>query len=220
MWTFHLTLLFSVTQFISGGYVDKGVLISRNYLVDHLPTWSPTWYVSFQVQPIHKIAHWTNVVRFTAGTQDFKRVGDRVPAVFFVPHTTKLHICTTLNNHVNYCFNSHPLPLHQWASVEISQTQSAAKYLYTIRINGRTVHQVENKGARYYMGVNVFRGDNFYGPAPARIRQLTYHNLPSVFKLVRNTIIVANVKSMIIMFFVLIVQSMVLVDLMIKTTEL
>jgi len=164
-------------------------LVTKNYKIDHLPTWSPTWYIAFEVKPLYRYGHWSNLIHFTASGQNVKQFGDRIPAIFFIPHQQKLHICTGLNNNKNFCYNTKPLKLHQWAVVEILQIQHGVKYFYIIRIDGKQVLKVQNKNARYFMGVDVYRSDRFYRQAPAKIRNFVYQNLPSAFKLTRNTII-------------------------------
>eukprot|EP00111_Clytia_hemisphaerica_P017532 TCONS_00051901-protein len=190
MWTVRLALLFCALHLSSAGYKNKGELIARNYLVDSIETLSPTWYVSFQVQPIHRVAQWSNVIHLTASGKDITSYGDRIPAVFFNRHSTSLHICSAVNNNRNYCFNTQPLPLHRWSTVEITQFQQGhTAVFYKIKINGQVVHKVQNKNVRFFPNVQVYRGNPFYTAAPARIRAFTYKNLPYEHTLTRNTLI-------------------------------
>ena len=118
------------------------------------------------------------MIRFTAGTQQNKKLGDSIPAVFFIPKTTRLLICTGLGSNANKCYKTNPLPLERWATVAIVQIQQGNKYFFTINLNGKQLVLAENKNPRYYPGVSIYRSDRFYGPAPAKIRSLKYKNLP------------------------------------------
>ena len=135
------------------------------------------WFVSFEFKPLPVQNEYTNVLRFTAGTENNGKMGDRQPAVFLAEDTTKLYICTGLNGDKDYCFTSEALPLNQWTAVVIKQEFVDSKYMYSIQINGVEVHSAENQNARRYEKVKVYASDDFKDPANGFIRDLTYYNI-------------------------------------------
>jgi len=70
--------------------------VSRNYLLTTIPTFQDAYYVSFEVKPSSTHSEWRNIIHFTAG-KNTENYGDRIPAVWFIGHTTRLHICSAVN---------------------------------------------------------------------------------------------------------------------------
>ena len=156
---------------------DQGFVITRNNKIDEIALLMRAWYVSFEFKPLPVQGEYTSVLRFTAGTENNGQMGDRQPAVFLAENTTKLYICTGLNDHRSYSFTSEALPLDQWTTVVIKQEFVDSRYMYSIHINGVEVHSKHNQKPRRYENVKVYASDDFKDPANGFIRNLTYYNL-------------------------------------------
>jgi len=137
------------------------------------------WKVSFEVSPFSTHTDWSNIVHFTIG-KNIARYGDRVPGVWFIAHTTRLHICAPLNGNKNYCVNTKKgLPFHQYTKVEISQRQldTDGSFLYEIWIAGKRIFKVTNNQPRYFYDVKVYQTDPWYVAGNANVRNLVHTNL-------------------------------------------
>ncbi|XP_066922243.1 uncharacterized protein [Clytia hemisphaerica] len=148
-----------------------GYTLRKNFIHDALETWSPAYSISFQIKPLYIVNHWTSIIHFTTGG-NLGAHGRRVPAVFIMPHTSRLHICTSLHNSNNWCVNSAALPLHKYSQVSINQYPNGGKYMYRVYVNGKQLANVENKTPRYFQNIKVYKADPWYNAASANIRYL------------------------------------------------
>uniref|UniRef100_A0A7M5UIV1 Cnidarian restricted protein n=2 Tax=Clytia hemisphaerica TaxID=252671 RepID=A0A7M5UIV1_9CNID len=135
-----------------------GYTLRKNFIHDAFETWSPAYSITFQIKPLYIVNHWTSILHFTTGG-NLGAHGRRVPAVFIMPHTSILHICTSLHNSNNWCVNSAALPLHKYSYVTISQYPSniPTKYMYRVYVNGKLLANVENKTPRYFQNIKVYK---------------------------------------------------------------
>ena len=100
-----------------------------------------------------------------------------IPAVWFNPSSTRLHICTALNGR-NLCYDSQTLPLHKYTKVEIAQVQMhGTEYFYVILVGGQRVYQTVNTHARYFHNVKVYKANPWQLAADADIKNLVFRNL-------------------------------------------
>ena len=99
-------------------------------------------------------------------------VGDRIPAAWFWSKTTKLHICSGVNNAGNTCYNSSPLPLNKYTNILIKQEREGEKIIYSIAINGKVVKRLQNLKPREYKNVKIWAADNWYVVANADMKNL------------------------------------------------
>ena len=121
---------------------------------------------------------------------DNKNYGDRVPGIWFRHDTTNLHICGPVDGNRNYCYDSKvPLPLDQWSTVKIYQTESSdGKFQYIINIRDRIVHTVHNTWPRVFNDVMVYAGNPWDTPAAAKISNLKITSSPAVHGFAANTL--------------------------------
>ena len=154
--------------------------LTKDNVVDIIPMLTPAWSISFEINPYSTIEGWSNVIHFTTGG-NAGTYGFRIPAVFVISRSSRLHICSAINGNNNVCFNSNPLPWNEYTRVEISQVQqdNTTSFLYTISIGGEQVYQVVNTDARFFADVKVYKADKWYNPAPAFVKDFVYRNLPS-----------------------------------------
>ena len=159
-----------------------GEPLSKNNVIDIIPSLSRAWYVSFEINPFATVNGWTSVVHFTTGT-NIDVHGSRIPAVFLNARSTSLHICSSIDGNKNKCFDSDPLPMNRFTRVEISQAQSSPTSVnslsFSIKMDGVQVFQQQNTDTRYFENVKVYKADMWYNPARALIKNLVYRNLPS-----------------------------------------
>lgn len=119
----------------------------------------------------------SNVIRLTHANSNYK-YGSRNPAVFLFPENIA-HICTSLNENANHCFNSEVLTIGTYNTILIKQVfYKVDVYKYMIAINGTTVHSTLNYGAKMFENVKLYASDAFYSPALVNIKNLTFKNLP------------------------------------------
>ena len=152
-----------------------GYTLRRNVIHDAFETWSPAYSVSFNIKPLYIVNHWTSIIHLTTGANSGAH-GRRIPAVFMIPHSTRLHICTSLYNSNNWCVNSESLPLHKYSYVSIQQYPSGTKYMYRVWVNGKQLANVENKSPRYFQNIKVYKADPWYIASPANIRHLNIYD--------------------------------------------
>uniref|UniRef100_A0A7M5V0H6 Uncharacterized protein n=1 Tax=Clytia hemisphaerica TaxID=252671 RepID=A0A7M5V0H6_9CNID len=136
------------------------------------------WSVSFDIKPRGTIAGWTNIIHLTSTGKNCCGKGDRIPAIWFNSRTTKMHVCSQIDNAGNRCFNANPIPLNKWSAVVIKQDKdNKGKYIYTITVAGKVLKRMENKKPQEYKNVRIFTADNFYREANAELKNLEIRNL-------------------------------------------
>ena len=158
-----------------------GEKIEKSNLIDIIPSLSPAWYVSFEINP-YSGGDWLSVVHFTISGSRSK-YGDRVPEVLM--HYSRLYIYNAVNGHISHTYVSNPLTFNKYTRVEISQkpdSSDASVILYTIKLDGKQVYQIVNRDARYFPNVKVYQGDIWRYPAKAFIKNFVYNNLPNSSK--------------------------------------
>lgn len=155
-----------------------GNSLTRGYHIDTIPTVEAAWYVSFEIQPMSTRAGWSNVLHFSKNGNR-ARYGDRVPGVWFIEHSTRLHICSAFSGNRNHCFDTNHLPFNIYTKIEISNRyKSNGQTWYEIQFGGQKVYSVRNTRPAYFPNVKVYRADPWYNPSPAKIKNLVYNNLP------------------------------------------
>ena len=145
------------------------------------------WRVTFEITPLGTQKGWSNILHSTIGGND-KRYGDRTPGIWFLPGSTKLHICSAVNGKRNFCYDSSPLPLNKMSRVTVIQVQSpkSYKYYYQIYINRKRVVNIHNRKPRVFRNTKFFAADGWYNPANAKINNLQVTMLRDRSKLLLN----------------------------------
>jgi len=92
--------------------------------------------VSLTVRPIGVVSGWTNVLHITAGDENNQKMGDRIPSIFFISRSTKLHISTGCNGNKNTNINPpESLPIGKDTKVTIRVDDD----VFTVHYDGREV---------------------------------------------------------------------------------
>ena len=133
--------------------------------------------LSFLVKPLARIGSISSILHATTG-KNKEDYGSRVPALWFHDRSTKLHICSPINNEKNSCVDTDPLPINKYSKISITQTfikgKSKEKFFVTIVINGKTVSKVENTNQSVFSNVILYGSDRWYVPAQAQVKGITY----------------------------------------------
>ena len=141
-----------------------------------IPTLGKAWKVSFDLTLFGEIKDWSNIIHLSIGG-NMGKYGDRTPTVQTVPGTTKLHFGSSVNGKKNYNFNSEDMPVNKKIRVVIEQKfLNNKKYQYSVYIDGKQIHTVENKKAEEFKNVKVYVSDPWYEPANAQIENIVIEN--------------------------------------------
>jgi len=141
---------------------------------------SRAWLLSFQIKPISTRRGWSNIIHATAHNRNMHKYGDRIPGVWFLSNTNRMHICSAVNGNKNYCFNTRQnLPKNKFSTVVIRQIQRKdGKFVYQIFLNSKLLHQKINRATRSFKNVKLYAADPWYNPARAIVKQLKWKSLP------------------------------------------
>ena len=133
------------------------------------------WRVTLQVRPFGTVYGWSNILHATIGG-NIGKYGDRTPGIWFHSGTTKLHICSAVSGHANYCYNSHALPIHRSSTIVIQQVQRRRtygsrsygyRYHFEIFINGVRKISVVNSKPAIFHNVKYYASDPWHNAALA-----------------------------------------------------
>merc|ERR1719305_2168022 len=144
--------------------------VKRNTEIATIPSLGPTFRVSFDLKINSHVAGnrhgWSNVISFKSngGTSNNRKIGDRIPAIF-MNRKRFMHFTNAVNGNSNYRFNLPSINVNKWYSITIQQTRSNNKIYYSVSVDGKEIHRVENKDPRTFKDVKVFAGDNFHPAA-------------------------------------------------------
>lgn len=156
-------------------------ILTQGLKLETVAKQSKAWSLVFKVKPFDIVHSWTSIIRATIGG-DKEHYGDRNPAIFFEPSTTKIQIKSAVNGSQNYLFEPCiiSLPLYTYTDVNITQSSiTIKKYLTTIKINGTTCDEVINTDAREFDNVIVYASDIWDPAAKATIKDYSFENLPN-----------------------------------------
>ena len=151
--------------------------VTRNNKVADIPKITKEWSLTVDIKPTGKTPGYTNLVHLTSTKKNCCGFGDRIPAIWFISKTSRLHICGGINRG-NECYNSGNLPMNKYTTVLIEQKKEGDKYTLTILIDGKEFKKVDfKKEPREYGPSELFASDNFYNPGKAKIKNLKFINL-------------------------------------------
>ena len=162
-------------------FIDVEFQVTTNHLHQTLPTFYKQWSISVNIMPIGILTgenEWGNILRVGLGG-DREEYGDRTPAIWFTPSTTKMSIYSAINGDSEYFIETDPIPINAWAWVEMSQVrQPDGVYQFTIRMAGAIIHQIINTDPREFSDVKIYTSDNYWPAANAKIANLTIKTFP------------------------------------------
>ena len=146
--------------------------IYRDSLLTTLPTLGKEWSVSIDYKSEdNRPGDWTSVFRMTTG-ENKKDYGSRI--AFIHPDAQgKIFICSPIDGMWNHHKNFPSLTIGQWTNIEMSQRLHENKHMYTIKIGGLKVFEMENQQPQEFSNVKDFASDPWYIAQPGEIRNLT-----------------------------------------------
>ena len=81
-------------------------------------------------------------------------LGAKVPAVFFKEGTNRLHICMSINENGNFCWDSEVIPVNSWFTLNLRQILINDQYEFQILIDKNLKHKVINNKPMIFENVN------------------------------------------------------------------
>ena len=155
-------------------FSSESYKIKRNRVIMRRKQLLRGWTLSMSIKPTGKVGGWSNIFHATIG-KNHGRYGDRVPGIWFLSNTTRLHICSAVSGKVNHCYDSRALPTNKFTQLMVRQIQKDNnKYYYQIFINNKIVHNVVNTKPQIFKNVKFYAADNWYKPAKARLRKVNF----------------------------------------------
>jgi len=154
------------------------ITIKKANLISIVPFIGKEYEVNFDVLPTGFNAGWRSVLHFTAGDQNAKARGDRIPAIWFQPTSSVnkkgLHFCSDVNGNKDYCYNTAPfIELNKWWNIKVTQKYLFGNgYFYSIQVNGHHIHTIRNNKAAAYKHVRIYASDKWYPAQQGKIKNL------------------------------------------------
>lgn len=134
---------------------------------------SENYNLSFDITPKSVKKDWGSILHFNSGGKDCCDLGNRSPALWFVPGSLNLHVRIGDSKDGNWGFDSVPgCSMNQRIHISLECSGSVVKL--TIGSNSTTLAQ-PNK--RFSGPGTVYSGDPFYESADALIENLSYTSL-------------------------------------------
>ena len=103
--------------------------ISRNQLYASGLTVYPEYEVSVDIRfETNSYRGWSNLFAFQVDDADADNSlwhgenGDRIPAAYLAAGTQKLHVCSSVNDNWNYCWNSEDMGTGNWFNLKVKQS--------------------------------------------------------------------------------------------------
>nr|XP_047124197.1 uncharacterized protein LOC124806933 [Hydra vulgaris] len=142
--------------------------VKANNLITTLPVLEKEYSVYFKIKPwyfgLQCLIHLTN-------RNDVGYYGERTPGVFLFENG-EVHIGSAVNGDYNYGTNTEKLPLYEWSSLQIMQTQTNGTYFYTVYLNGTKIFSIINAMPESFQNVKVYSGDPWYNHGNVSIKDL------------------------------------------------
>ena len=154
--TFHFILLNHIGE----------KLIRKNVLIKKVATLPRGWRISFDIKPTGVMKRRSNILHATIG-ENYRESGDRIPGIWFNRKSTKLKICSSINDNPNQCFDTnYAMPLNTYSTVVVQQIRNAKNsYTFRVFVNKRLEVHVVNKKATTFDNVKYYTSDPWYKSA-------------------------------------------------------
>ena len=162
-------------------YLDWVTVPRRNNLIRTFPVYFNEFEISIDVMPTGQVSGISNIVRVTRGS-DTIHFGDRLPAIFFLPNSRRLHICSSVNYYSSYCVDGgYNLPYSRYTNINIRQrrVKSNNSFLYSVSIDGYVRHQVVNWKPITLYNARVYLSDPWYTSARVKVKNLVVNSEPT-----------------------------------------
>jgi hypothetical protein len=148
-------LVSSLTNPLPGAYTRR-VQVKQN------------WIIKFTINPTGKLQDptlWASILHISGGDMDSHQFGDRIPAIWFWPNSTRLHVSIPTNKNENWTMNiSKELPLNTDSTITVTAENSVIKISVTGGLNEEAVATVPGPT---YVGDAIFY-------APSRFKYISF----------------------------------------------
>ena len=144
----------------------KEIPIQKSNLLTTLPHLGKIYFLAFEVKLSTFGSGSENILHFTTGGDNI-----RIPAVFFLNKI--LTIFSEVNGNINYGYKcTKKYPANKWLYIHIYQELIGEKYIFRIKVDGVTVHEIENKIPKDYFNVDIYVSDPWNKNGKGLIRNL------------------------------------------------
>jgi len=131
----------------------------------------PVNYVlNFTVTPLATVSGWSNILHYSATQSD----SSRIPAIWFVPGATNLHVRFSTTTNANDGFNSNvalPLSAATRVSVKVNGTKTE------LFLNGTFSQTYTVSGTRIFGDAYLYVSDPWYAPVMAKVEGISLAQL-------------------------------------------
>lgn len=148
----------------------------KGHIIQEFPCLQKTWFLKMIITPLSDThTSYVNILHATI-ERDSQKYGERTPAIFLVPESSKVQICVPLNG-VLYCKFSDPLPLNQASEIIVQQTLQSGQYKLKMKVRGTTIADKTNNDARVFENVKVYASNPWIPAANADLTWYEFKNL-------------------------------------------
>jgi hypothetical protein len=102
---------------------------------------------------------WTSLFQLT--TDKDTGIGSRIPAVF-VNQDKYFHHCYHVNGNTNYCQNYNYMLNKDYHFEILQQKNSKGEAIYSIKVNGETIHEIVNTTPLKFKDVKLYLSDPWF----------------------------------------------------------
>ncbi|XP_047145928.1 uncharacterized protein LOC105846167 isoform X2 [Hydra vulgaris] len=164
----------------------EGHILIKDNLITSIPLLEKEYSVSFKLKPKTFSQNWKSVIHLTTG-KDIEEYGSRTPAIFVDDNGQGiLQITSAINGNKNYCIYTKPLPLNEWSSIKISQTQLNETYMYTVYFNELMIFSIENTMPQSFSNVLVYAANPWNTEQDGFIKDFKITNGNNIVQLYKN----------------------------------
>ncbi|XP_065671366.1 uncharacterized protein LOC136089329 [Hydra vulgaris] len=149
-------------------------LLKKDNLITTLSSLEKTYTISFKLKPKSYSKGWKSVINLVINGKS----GQSIVSVWLHKDGSgMLYFESEISGKNNYNFNSDPIALDGWSSIELSQVQLNGVFTFTANINGKLIHSIENTLPRSYSNVGVYVADPEYEALDGSIKDLSIANI-------------------------------------------
>ena len=148
----------------------------KGHIIQEFPCLQKTWFLKLIIKPFSDThTSYVNVLHATID-KDTQNYGERTPAIFLAPLSSKVQVCVPLNGAL-YCTFSNSLPLNQQSEIIVQQTLQSGQYKLEVKVRGVTISQKVNNDARVFNNVKVYTSNPWIAAANADLLWYEFKNL-------------------------------------------
>ena len=99
-----------------------GTKVMKNNQIGTIASWGPTFRFAVDIIVHSEVGSsgWGSILRFTSTSQDWRHMGDRIPAIWYRSNGS-LQIASAVGRNTNYAVY-YNIDLKKWYHIEIAQT--------------------------------------------------------------------------------------------------